>query len=60
MNITLPQDKYSPKISGNSKSKDEDDAKLWTTEAVIDKLEIHLCSIVDQENNKKYERQAQN
>jgi hypothetical protein len=59
MNNTLPQVKYSPEISGNNKSKDDDDGKLWTTEAVIDKLELHLCSIVDPDNNKKYEKQAQ-
>jgi hypothetical protein len=61
MNNTLRQDKFFHDIPRNNKSNSEEnpDTKLWTTEAVIDKLELHLHSVVDQENNKKYEKQAE-
>jgi hypothetical protein len=61
MNNVQRQNKSSHDNSRNEKSngEGEDDAKLWTTEAVIDKLELQLCSIIDGENNKKYEKQAQ-
>ena len=61
MNNTLRQDKFFHDTSRDNKSNSEEnsDTKLWTTEAVIDKLELQLHSVVDQENNKKYKKQAE-